>query len=68
MRTMEIVKCPVCKQKLSLQAYAIINTRVVCANPQCNTTLRVTRRNPARVERVPFEQTLNQDSSPESYG
>jgi hypothetical protein len=64
----EIVKCPVCGQKLALQRYMIVGSRLVCANPKCNTTLRVTRRSPASVERVPFEHTLNADSSPESYG
>jgi uncharacterized protein YbaR (Trm112 family) len=65
---MEVIKCPVCKQKLALQRYIVVGTRVVCANPQCNTTLQVVRRHPVKVERVPFEQTLNASSSPESYG
>jgi hypothetical protein len=64
----EIVKCPACGQKLALQRYMIVGSRLVCANAKCNTTLRVTKRGPASVERVPFEQTLNADSSPESYG
>lgn len=64
----EIAVCPVCKQKLALQPYILVGTRVVCANPNCNTTLEVVKRNPARVERVPVDQTLNAYSSPESYG
>jgi uncharacterized protein YbaR (Trm112 family) len=64
----EIVVCPVCSQKLALQAYMVVGTRVVCANRQCNTTLRVTKRNPIQVERLTAAQTRNPDSSPESYG
>lgn len=68
MQHVEIVTCPVCNQKLALAPYLVVGTRVVCANPNCNTTLRIVQRQPLTVERVPFEQTLNQDSSPESYG
>lgn len=64
----EIAVCPVCKQKLALQPYILVGTRVVCANPHCNTTLQVVKRNPAQVEQVPVAQTLNAYSSPESYG
>jgi uncharacterized protein YbaR (Trm112 family) len=64
----EVVACPVCGQKLALQRYILVGSRVVCANPACNTTLRVASRKPAQIERVSFEETLNQDSSPESYG
>lgn len=63
----QVVSCPVCGQKLALQRYILAGSRVVCANPNCNTTLRVTSIQPARIERVPFEETLNSDSSPESY-
>jgi ssDNA-binding Zn-finger/Zn-ribbon topoisomerase 1 len=68
MYSVEVVKCPVCKQKLALQRYIAPGMRVVCANPKCDTTMRVVSRKPARVERVPFNQTRNADSSPESYG
>ncbi len=68
MKDMEIVACPVCAQKLALQRYIIKDSRVVCANPNCNTTLRIVSRHPAKVEKVPFKETLNQSSSPESYG
>jgi hypothetical protein len=64
----EIVKCPTCGQKLAVHAYSVVDTRVVCANINCNTTLKVVKHNPIKVERVPFEETLNQQSSPESYG
>ncbi len=64
----EIISCPVCKQRLALQGYIVIGTRIVCANPSCNTTLRVTGRNPARVEQLTEAETRNADSSPESYG
>jgi uncharacterized protein YbaR (Trm112 family) len=64
----EIVKCPVCKQKLGLIDYVSIGTEVVCANKNCLTTLRVVSRKPLKVEKVPLEQTYNADSRPESYG
>lgn len=68
MKDVEIVACPVCAQKLALQGYIIKGSRVVCANANCNTTLRIVSRYPAKVEKVPLEETLNQSSSPESYG
>lgn len=64
----EFVRCPTCKQKLALQGYIGLGVAVVCANPKCNTTLRIVKRKPAKVEVVPPEQLLNADSSPESYG
>lgn len=65
---LEFVTCPVCKQKLAIQEYVTAQNEVVCANPQCLTTLRVDQRNPLRVSIVPVEQTYNADSRPESYG
>ncbi|NJP04428.1 MAG: hypothetical protein HC837_01725 [Chloroflexaceae bacterium] len=66
---METVVCPVCKQKLGVQAYIGVDSRVVCANPKCNTTLRITSRKPLKAEVVPVAQLINDpDSSPESYG
>lgn len=64
----EFLVCPVCQQKLAAQAYLVVGTRVVCANPHCNTTLRITRREPIQAEQVPPHELLNPDSSPESYG
>lgn len=64
----EFVKCPVCKQKLAVHKYVVVGTTVVCANPNCETRLRIVSRKPIRVEQVPIEQTLNPDASPESYG
>jgi hypothetical protein len=66
--TFEIVTCPVCKQKLGLQAYVLPGDELVCANRNCGTTLRVDARKPARVSVVPIEKTYNADSRPESYG
>ena len=63
-----IVTCPVCKQKLGLQAYIHEGEELVCANERCQTTLRLTKRKPLKVEIVPVSQTLNADSQPESYG
>jgi hypothetical protein len=45
-----------------------VGTEVVCANTKCLTTLRVTSSRPLKVELVPFEETLNADGRPESYG
>ncbi|HMO59681.1 MAG TPA: hypothetical protein PKA05_14070 [Roseiflexaceae bacterium] len=64
----EIVVCPVCKQKLGLQAYVLPGDDLVCANQHCGTTLRVESRRPTRIAIVPLEETYNADSRPESYG
>lgn len=65
---LEVVKCPVCKQKLALQAYVAVGALVVCANVHCGADLRVTSRRPARVEQVPESATYSVDFRPESYG
>lgn len=62
------VKCPVCKQKLALADYISAGTLLVCANPNCDTSLRVTSLRPARVEAVPEPETYNPEYRPESYG
>ncbi|MCS6882462.1 MAG: hypothetical protein RMK84_14595 [Oscillochloridaceae bacterium] len=41
---------------------------VVCANPECGTSLRIVGRRPLRVEAVPEEETYTPDYRPESYG
>lgn len=64
----EFVKCPVCKQKLALQEYVGTGTLVVCANPNCGTSMRVLSRGPLRVEVVPERETYRPDYRPESYG
>ena len=64
----EIMTCPVCKQKLAAQSYVVVGTSVVCANPKCNTTLRIVSRNPIKAERIPEDELRNHESSPESYG
>jgi alpha-aminoadipate carrier protein LysW len=64
---LEFATCPVCKQKLALQDYmALVGAEVVCNN--CETNLRVERRKPLRLVRVPVEETFNASSRPESYG
>lgn len=60
-----MISCPVCKQKLMLTFTMLVGSLVVC--PQCDTDLRITSRNPDRVEAVPEEETLNADGKPESY-
>lgn len=64
----ELVTCPVCKQKLALQEYVLQGNEVVCANPRCLTSLRIDQRHPLKVSIVPVEQTRNSNSRPESYG
>lgn len=63
----EMIVCPACKQqKLMVQDYIIVGSEMVCN--KCEATLRVTQREPLRVEVVPYTATLNPDSRPESYG
>lgn len=63
----EFVTCPVCKQRLGIYSYMTVGTDVVCANPKCETNLRVTQHNPLKVERIPIEETYNRNDRPESY-
>ncbi len=64
----EFVTCPNCKQRLALHSSMVVGTIVVCANPHCEARLRIIKRRPLRVEQVAVEETLNANSSPESYG
>ncbi len=64
----EFVVCPRCKQKLALYPSMVVGTSVVCANPRCETHLRIVKRKPLRVEQVPYEETLTVEANPESYG
>jgi alpha-aminoadipate/glutamate carrier protein LysW len=64
----EIVVCPVCKQKLMLQDYVTVGSEMVCANKNCESTLRIESRRPLRVKLVPYAATLDRDGRPESYG
>lgn len=66
--SVEIVHCPICKQKLALQAYVAPETLVVCANVACGSSLRVVSREPLKVELVPESATYSADYRPESYG
>lgn len=63
---LEFISCPVCKQKLALFDYMLLDTEVVCAN--CETNLRVVKRKPLRVEQIAVEETFNTNNRPESYG
>jgi alpha-aminoadipate/glutamate carrier protein LysW len=64
----EIVRCPLCKQKLGLQDYVAVGALLACANIACGADLRVTSRHPLRVEQVPQKATYSVDYRPESYG
>lgn len=64
----ETMKCPNCKQKLALQTYVPVGATVVCANPTCGTSLRITSRRPIKVEVLSEKQTYHVEFRPESYG
>jgi hypothetical protein len=64
----EFVRCPNCKQRLAVQSYVAEGAMLVCANVECGTSLRITRRRPLRVEIVPEIETYTVDYRPESYG
>ena len=63
---LEFATCPVCKRRLALYDYVVVGSEVVCVN--CETNLRVEKRNPLRLVQVPVEETFNASSRPESYG
>ena len=60
-----MIACPVCQQKLMLTYTMLVGSLVVC--PKCDTDLRITNRNPDRLEAVPESETLNAEGKPESY-
>ncbi|MCU0491461.1 MAG: hypothetical protein MUD01_07735 [Chloroflexaceae bacterium] len=64
----DVVSCPVCRQKLAIQIYMRVGSRMVCANKECGTSLRLVSRRPLQVERVAEAETFNPDDRPESYG
>lgn len=68
MAAVEFVRCPVCNQKLAVHSYVVAGSNIVCANPRCNTSLRIVQRRPIKAEQVPIVQTFNRDHRPESYG
>ena len=47
---------------------ALVGVEVVCANPKCETNLRVEKQNPLRLVQIAVEETFNASSRPESYG
>ena len=57
--------CPACKKALFLSPTMLVGTLVACVN--CDSVLRITRRDPDQLEAVPQTATLNADSKPESY-
>lgn len=65
---LEIVRCPVCRQKLGIQEYVIVGTEVVCANMNCLSSMRIVRRRPLQVELITEAETYNVNDRPESYG
>jgi alpha-aminoadipate/glutamate carrier protein LysW len=67
-KKVEFATCPACGQKLAVYPYVVVGSNVVCANPRCNTSVRVTGREPIQVTYVPIDQTRNPDNRPESYG
>lgn len=67
MAKVEFVVCPTCKQKLAVQPYVTVGTNIVCANPKCNTSLRIEQRSPIKFKVVPNHETFNPGNRPESY-
>lgn len=65
--SLELTTCPVCKQKLAIFDYMTTGADVVCANPECQTYLRIERRNPLKLTVIPYPQTYNADTRPEAY-
>ncbi|NBU63592.1 MAG: hypothetical protein EBS29_03695 [Chloroflexia bacterium] len=61
-----IVACPVCTQKLAIQAYVPVGTMLVCAD--CETNLKIVSVSPVKVVQVTTAETYNIDARPESYG
>jgi len=61
-----IVACPVCKQKLAIQAYVPVGTMLVCAD--CETNLKIVSVKPIKIIQVTIDETYNEDARPESYG
>lgn len=68
MSKVEFIACPTCRQKLALQPFVAVGSLVVCANPACGTSLKVTKRAPLKIEVVPEAGTYTADYRPESYG
>jgi hypothetical protein len=66
--SIQFTVCPVCKQKLGVMDYVEQGTLLVCANPECDTSLRLVARRPLRVEVVPEQETYAVEFRPESYG
>ena len=62
----ELVSCPVCKQRLLIQDYVTVGSEMVCNN--CESTLRIDKRRPLAIALVPYNETLDSDGRPESYG
>lgn len=62
---MAALRCPVCKKKLWLSPTMRVGTLVGCVN--CDNSLRITNRDPDKLEAVAQSATHNADSKPESY-
>lgn len=61
-----MTECPRCKQKLMLKLTMLPGATVIC--PQCAASLRITSRNPDRMEVTGDKMPLNANAKPESYG
>jgi hypothetical protein len=61
-----MTECPRCKQKLMLKLTMLPGATVIC--PQCAASLRITSRNPDRLEVTGDKSPLNANAKPESYG
>jgi hypothetical protein len=61
-----MTECPRCKQKLMLKLTMLVGATVIC--PQCAAALRITSRNPDRMEVTGDKIPSNVNAKPESYG
>ncbi len=60
-----MINCPKCNQKLRLNLTMLVGATVMC--PTCGSALKVTSREPDRVEVVGHNAPQNANAKPESY-
>ena len=60
-----MISCPKCKQKLRLNLTMLVGTTVIC--PTCSSSLKVTSRDPERVEVTGENAPMTKNAKPESY-
>ena len=61
-----MITCPRCKQRLKLNFTMLAGSTVLC--PTCSASLKITSRDPDRVEVTGEKAPLDVNAKPESYG